>query len=92
MNTQTARLSTPAAAERPSKGRPPDHAQIASSLVPLRDAGWTVTVAVPDDHTEDLGWRVSLDKPGTHLSFRVKMDASVAEWNECIRKYLSPSH
>ena len=71
---------------------PPDNPEIALALVPLCDAGWTVTVALPEDRTEDLGWRVSLDRPGAHLSFRIKVNASVVEWNECVRKYLSPSN
>lgn len=71
---------------------PPDSAQIAGTLVPLADAGWTVTVQRPDDRTEYLGWRVSLDKPGTHTSFRIRANASVAEWNECVQKYLSPAN
>jgi hypothetical protein len=58
---------------------PPAHsAKIAAALVLLAD-GYTVTVERPEEAV-DLGWRVLLDAPGRHTSFRVRADAEPAEW------------
>ena len=70
---------------------PQDHAQIANALASYCSDEWTVTVRRADDGTEHLGWWVSMNKPGTHLSFRIKLNASVAEWDECVSKYLPRS-
>ena len=54
--------------------------------MPLADAGYTVTVAAPSkDLTEHLGWRVNMDQPGRHTSFRVRVGASALEWAEAVR-------
>ena len=71
---------------------PRDHAEIAGSLAHLADDGWLVTVRHPDDGSEALGWWVSLDQPGRHLSFRIRVGASPAEWGECVRKQLPSSN
>jgi hypothetical protein len=59
---------------------PAKKAEIAAALVPFADAGYTVTVMVPDEGIDMLGWRVSLDKAGRHVSFRIATRANVREW------------
>jgi len=70
---------------------PEDHAEIAMALVPLADAGWKVTVEPPRTVTAELGWRVSLDQPGRHASFRIRVGASPAEWSASVQSALRAS-
>ncbi|HVR72292.1 MAG TPA: hypothetical protein VMT87_15730 [Vicinamibacteria bacterium] len=59
---------------------PADHEEITTALVSLVQAGFTVTVTSPPGLTEHLGWRVLLDRPGRHTSFRMRVGAGPAEW------------
>jgi len=58
---------------------PAQSAKIAAALVLLADDGYTVTVVMAEEAV-DLGWRVLLDAPGRHTSFRVRRDAEPSEW------------
>jgi hypothetical protein len=53
-------------------------------LDPLVDAGYTVTVVVPDDAVDLLGWRVMLNAPDRHASFRIPTNADPAVWDEAV--------
>jgi hypothetical protein len=66
--------------------------EVATRLVPLADAGYHVRVNVPEQGTEHLGWRVLLDAPGRHASFRIRTDADSAEWDAAIHELVRPSH
>ena len=70
---------------------PHDHDEIASSLAPLALDDWTVSVRDADDGTEQLGWWVSLDKPGYHVSFRIEPGASTAVWVASLQKQVPSS-
>ena len=64
---------------------------IAAALVLLADDGYTVTVEMPQEAV-DLGWRVLLDAPGRHTSFRVRTDAEPAEWAAAVTLAINHSH
>ena len=71
---------------------PPDRqAEIAGALIPLADAGYSVTVLVPGEEKE-LGFRVLLDSPGRIVSFRVRTEANRAEWSRHVAQFLNPSN
>jgi hypothetical protein len=70
---------------------PPQSAQIAAALVLLADDGYTVTVELPEEAV-DLGWRVLLDAPGRHASFRVRTDAEPAEWAAAVALAINHSN
>ena len=53
-------------------------------LDPLVDAGYTVTVVVPDDAVDLLGWRVMLNAPDRHASFLIPTSADPAVWDEAV--------
>ena len=57
----------------------------------LADDGFTVTVELPEEAV-DLGWRVLLDVPGRHTSFRVRTDAEPAEWAAAVASAIDHSH
>jgi len=72
---------------------PPElRAEIANRLVVLADAGYRVRVSVPEQGTEHLGWRVLLDAPGRHSSFRIRGDADAAEWVAAINEVARSSN
>lgn len=71
---------------------PQDHAAIADALAAFASDEWTVSVRRTDDGTEQLGWWVSLDKPGCHVSFRIEPGASPAEWVASLRKQVPPAN
>jgi hypothetical protein len=65
--------------------RPHDHEQIAASLNPLAQAGYTVKIgAAPDAET----WLVAVEKRGRNTSFRVPRNASSYEWQEAVQRVL----
>jgi hypothetical protein len=70
---------------------PAQRAEIAAVLVPLVDDGFTVSVVVPEAGPDRFGWRVLVDAPGRHASFRVRADATPVEWAEAVRRALYPS-
>jgi hypothetical protein len=70
---------------------PAQSAKIAAALVLLADDGYTVTVEMPQE-ARDLGWRVLLDAPGRHTSFRVRTDAEPAEWAAAVALAIDHSH
>ena len=70
---------------------PAQSAMIAAALVLLADDGYTVTVEMPQEAV-DLGWRVLLDAPGRHTSFRVRTDAEPAEWAAAVASAIDHSH
>jgi hypothetical protein len=50
----------------------------------LADLGFTVTVRSREDGSDGLGWRVLLDKHGSHASFRIRANAKPAEWTAAV--------
>ena len=70
---------------------PPQRAEIAESLVPLANAGFIVRVVKPEESADDMGWRVLLDSPGRHTSFRVRKNAEPAEWAAAAREFVRGS-
>jgi hypothetical protein len=63
-------------------------AEIAAILGPLADAGYTVTVVDPAESADSLGWRILLNAPGRHASFRIPTDASPPEWAAAVARAL----
>lgn len=72
---------------------PPDKsAEIASVLGPLAEAGYTVTVVDPSESADSLGWRILLNAPGRHVSFRIPTDASPAKWAAAVARAIRQSN
>ena len=72
---------------------PPDKsAEIAAVLGPLADAGYTITVVDPADSADSLGWRILLNAPGRHVSFRIPTDASPAKWAAAVARAIRQSN
>ena len=72
---------------------PPDQsAEIAAVLGPLADVGYTVTVVDPAESADSLGWRILLNAPGRHVSFRIPTDAGPAEWAAVVARAIRQSN
>jgi len=72
----------PMQAEGPLDLMGPSFLEAAELLARERGSGtgFTVRVIAPDEGTEALGWRVLVDSPGQHTSFRIRRDAAASEW------------
>lgn len=54
-----------------------------AELAAVADRGFTVSVELPE-RAPELGWRVTVDGPGRHMSFRVPTNAGPAEWAKAV--------
>jgi len=68
--------------------RPRDFERIANTLGPLVEAGFELTVQMPDPASSELGWMVRADRAGRSLRFRLRLDAPTGEWDQVVRNVL----
>lgn len=66
--------------------RPRDHARICEALRPLALSGYTLTVESQPESSTDSGWRIQIQRPGLLTSFRIRLDATSAEWDEAVSR------
>jgi hypothetical protein len=64
---------------------------IVTATAPLVSAGYQVLVE-PAETTPAFGWDISLDRPGRHACFRMKVGASSVEWAQAVARFLDAAH
>jgi hypothetical protein len=65
--------------------------EIAAALAPLVKAGYTVSVVLPAEAGDELGWRIMCNARDRHASFRMPTHAKPEDWAEAISLVLPPS-